>query len=111
MLKAIFNKAIEWGLLEKNPVTGIKQHKEQSRDRYITKEEAPRFFQALEEETNQLMKDFVLISLYTGARKSNVLSMRWESISFANKTWYISDTKNGEPQTVVLIDDEPICQR
>ncbi|WP_375327170.1 tyrosine-type recombinase/integrase [Candidatus Tisiphia endosymbiont of Nemotelus uliginosus] len=104
-LSSIFNKAIDWELLEKNPITGIKKHKEQSRDRYITKEEAPRFFQTLEEETNQLMKDFILISLYTGARKSNVLSMRWENISFIDKTWYISDTKNGEPQTVVLIDE------
>ncbi|EER22573.1 tyrosine-type recombinase/integrase [Rickettsia endosymbiont of Ixodes scapularis] len=105
MLSAIFNKAIEWELLGKNPVTGLKKHKEQSRDRYITKEEAPQFFQALKEEQNQLMKDFILISLYTGARKSNVLSMRWENVSFGNKTWYIADTKNGDPQTVVLIEE------
>ncbi|WP_341764062.1 tyrosine-type recombinase/integrase [Candidatus Tisiphia endosymbiont of Beris chalybata] len=104
MCSAVFNKAIEWELLEKNPITGITKHKEQSRDRYITKEEAPRFFQALEKETSHTMKDFILISLYTGARKSNVLAMRWENISFANKTWYIADTKNGEPQTVVLTD-------
>ncbi|MCC8399737.1 MAG: tyrosine-type recombinase/integrase [Rickettsia endosymbiont of Platyusa sonomae] len=105
MLSSIFNKAIEWELLEKNPVFGIKKHKEQSRDRYITKEEIPQFFQALEEEKNQLIKDFILISLYSGVRKNNVLSMRWENISFANKIWYIPNTKNGEPHTMVLVDE------
>lgn len=104
ILSPVFNKAIEWGLLEKNPVTGIRKHKEQSRDRYLTREELPRFFKVLAEEQNQLIKDFILISLYTGVRKSNVLSMYWGNISFVNKTWYIPDTKNGEPQTVVLID-------
>ncbi len=104
ILSPIFNKAIEWELLQSNPVIGIKKHKEQSRDRYITTEEAPRFFQVLEEEKNQLMKDFIYISLYTGARKNNVLSMRWDNISFTDQTWYIPDTKNGEPQTVVLVD-------
>ncbi|MCC8371661.1 MAG: site-specific integrase [Rickettsia endosymbiont of Pseudomimeciton antennatum] len=110
MLSSIFNKAIEWELLEKNPVFGIKKHKEQSRDRYITKEEMPRFFQALEKEKNQLIKDFILISLYSGVRKNNVLSMRWENISFANKIWYIPNTKNGEPHTMVLVDEAKILQ-
>lgn len=103
----VFNKAIEWGLLEKNPTTGIKKHKEKSRDRYIVGEEIPRFFKALEAEPNQKIKDFILLSLYTGARRSNVLSMRWENISFDDKTWYIPghNTKNGDPQLLPLVDD------
>ncbi|KJV71444.1 putative integrase [Orientia tsutsugamushi str. UT76] len=38
-LSPIFNKAIEWGLIDKNPVHGIKRHKEESRSRYVTNEE------------------------------------------------------------------------
>lgn len=99
---AIFNKAIEWGLLDKNPTRGIKKHKEKARDRYITAEEKAKFIQAVKEESNTTMRDFIFIALYTGARKGNVLSMRWKDISFERKTWYISDTKNGDPQFVVL---------
>ena len=104
-LSAIFNKGIEWELLDKNPASGIKKHKEASRDRYITLEEKEKFFKSLEEEGDQQIKDFVLISLYTGARKSNVLSMCWKDINFGNATWYIKDTKNGDPQNVVLIEE------
>ena len=104
-LKAIFNKGIEWGLLEKNPTNGIKKHKTKARDRFITAEEKPKFFQAVEQEKNPVMRDFILVCLYTGARKSNVLSMRWEDISFINRTWYLAKTKNGDSQFVVLGDE------
>jgi len=104
-LKAVFNKAIEWDLLEKNPTNGIKKHKEISRDRYITLEEKEQFLKAVEEEEDQQTKDFVLLALYTGARKGNILSMSWDNIDFGNKTWYIPDTKNGDPQNAVLTED------
>jgi integrase len=104
-MSSIFNKAIEWGLVNKNPTAGIKKHKERSRDRYLIIEEIPRFFAALENEPNKKVVDFILISLYTGARKSNVLAMKWANISFENKTWYIPETKNDVPQLVPLVDE------
>ncbi|WP_375318640.1 tyrosine-type recombinase/integrase [Candidatus Tisiphia endosymbiont of Oplodontha viridula] len=104
ILSPVFNKAIEWELLKVNPVVGIKKHKEQSRDRYLTREELPKFFAVLAEEKNQLIKDFILISLYTSARKGNVLTMRWENIKFIDKIWYIPETKNGIPQSLPLLD-------
>ncbi len=103
-LCSMFNRAADWGWEGKNPTNGIKKHKERSRDRYLTAEEKAKFFEALEEEQNETVRDFVLVSLYTGARKSNVLSMRWENISFEKDTWYIPNTKNGEPQLVALLD-------
>lgn len=104
VLSPVFSKAIEWELLTVNPVIGIKKHKEQSRDRYLTREEIPRFFTAISEEQNQVMKDFFLIALYTSVRKDNVLTMRWEQISFADKQLYLPDTKNGDPHRLPLLD-------
>lgn len=104
-LRAVFNKAIEWGWEGKNPTDGIKKHKQKSRDRYLTSEEIPRFFKAFEEEDNQIIKDFILTCLFTGARKSNVLAMRWDNISLVNRTWYIPETKNGEPQLIPLVNE------
>ena len=101
-IKAIFNKAIEWDLIDKNPAKGIKKHKEKSRERYITKEEMPRFIQVVSEYPDQVMKDFIVLALLTGQRKSNVLSMRWQDISFQNETWSIKETKNGDPHVVSL---------
>ncbi|SPR10452.1 integrase [Orientia tsutsugamushi] len=80
LINAILNIAVELELIEKNPANGIKIHKMQARDRYITLEEMPRFLAAVEEDKNPYLKYFVYISLYTAARRNNVLSMRWENI-------------------------------
>ncbi len=101
-IRAIYNKAIEWGWQGSNPAQGIKKFKEKSRERFIKPSELPFFFEALEQEENETACDYILISLYTGARKSNVLSMRWTEIDFQQSEWRIPETKNGEPLTIAL---------
>jgi integrase len=103
-LRAVFNKAIrDWGWEGINPAAGITKHKQKSRDRYLTKEEMPHFFNALHEEENEKITDYIWLCLLTGARKTNVLEMCWQDISFANETWHIPDTKNDDPQLVPLV--------
>lgn len=101
-VRAIFNKAIEWGWEGNNPSEGIKKFKEKSRDRFILPEEMKRFMEALEQEANAEARDFIKLALFTGARKTNILQMRWDEISFELKQWRIPDTKNGEPVIVPL---------
>ena len=103
-IRAIYNKAIEWGYKIENPTNNIKKFKEQSRDRFIQTDELPRFFAALEQEENKIIKDYILLSLYTGARKGNVLAAKWEQINFTIFEWRIPKTKNGDPQTIPLIE-------
>ncbi|SPR08348.1 integrase [Orientia tsutsugamushi] len=38
-----------------------------------------RFLHVLCGETTPLIRDFALLALYTGARKSNVLEMEWDN--------------------------------
>ncbi len=103
LLRAIYNKGISWGSYRKqNPATGIEKFKLQSRDRFIQPDELPRFFQALAEEPNEAIRDYVILSLLTGARQANVLEMEWGQISFERCEWRIPDTKNGTPQTITL---------
>jgi integrase len=101
-IRSMFNKAIEWGWDGVNPTQGIKKFKEKSRDRYILPNEMPLLLKALEAEHNEVARDYVYISLFTGARKTNVLQMRWEQVDWHNKTWRIPDSKNGEPIEVPL---------
>ncbi|MBA3756111.1 MAG: tyrosine-type recombinase/integrase [Nitrosomonas sp.] len=102
LLSSVFGWAISAGLCETNPVIGIKSNKENQRDRFLQSDELPRFFKALAEERNSTIRDYILISLLTGARRSNVLAMRWQDISFDRHEWRIEVTKNGIPQTVAL---------
>ena len=101
-IRSIFNKAIDWGWEGTNHAAGIKKYKEKSRDRFLLPDELPRFFEALANEPNKTARDFFMVSLLTGARKSNVLAMRWKDINFNAATWRIEETKNGEAQTVHL---------
>ena len=103
LLQVLFNKAQEWGLLDDNPVAGIKRFREHARERFLQAEELPRFFAALGEEQNPIVRDYVWLALLTGARKSNVLAMRWEQVDFSTATWRIPETKNGTPQTLPLV--------
>ena len=103
MVRAMYNKAIEWGYKGENPTAGIKKFKEKSRDRFIQTDELPRFFKALAKEENKITRDYIYFSLYTGARKNNVLTAKWEQINFSTLEWRIPKTKNGDPQNIPLI--------
>lgn len=102
LLSSVFGWAIAAGLCESNPAIGVKSNKENQRDRFLQSDELPRFFQAVAKEENKTIRDYVLISLLAGARKSNVLAMRWQDINFERAEWRIEVTKNGTPQTVAL---------
>ncbi len=100
----IYNKAIEWGWEGINPAHGIKKFKEKSRDRFLHPDELPLFFESLDKEENDTIRDYIYVSLFTGVRRSNVLAMRWEEIQFERREWLVPETKNGEHLRVHLIE-------
>jgi integrase len=105
LIRTIYN----WGLKNEvitwpNPATGITMNKEKSRERRLFSHELPAFFKALAEEPNEAIRDYILLSLLTGARRSNVLEMKWEEISFDRAIWTIPETKNGDGQEVPLVE-------
>jgi len=100
----LYNKALEWGWEGVNPAQGVKKFKEKSRDRFLHPDELPRFFESLDLESNDTIRDYIYVSLFTGVRQSNVLTMRWEDIYFERKEWLVPETKNGEPLRVHLVE-------
>ena len=104
LVSSVFGKAIEWGLWEReNPCRRIKKHPERARDRFLYGDELRRIFRALEVTPNDVARDYVLLSLFTGARRGNVTAMRWEEVNWERAEWRIPTTKNGTPQSVPLI--------
>ena len=104
LMSKIYNKAIDWGFEGANPALRIKKFKEQSRDRALQADEIGAFFKALNEEPNIIFKCYFYICLLTGARRSNVLAMRWDELSLGDPAeWKIPMTKNGEAHTVTLV--------
>jgi integrase len=102
LLSTVFNRATEWGWSGVNPCKGVRKFPEESRDRFLTQDEMPRFINALADEPNRDFRDFIMLDLLTGARRSNLLAMRWEEIDFAGAAWRIPRTKGNKSQTIPL---------
>lgn len=83
-------------------MTGTKTRVKVKRDRFLQSDELPRFFQSVAEEANATMRDYILLALLTGARRANLLAMRWNEINLSESVWRIPVTKNGTPQNVTL---------
>ncbi len=108
LLSTMFSRAMIWGYHKGgNPCQGIKKFREINRDRFLSGEELARFFDALEITESPTFRDFILLGLLTGARKSNVLSMCWKDVDFERNVWKIPGefSKNGEPMQIPLLPD------
>lgn len=105
LLKHMYNKAIEWGYPAHsgNPAVGVKMFREKSRERFLLPDEIQRFFAALAEEPNEVFKNYVLLSLFIGQRRQNMLSMRWSNVDLKLGVVLFPDSKNGDPQRIPLI--------
>jgi integrase len=103
LVSSVFGRAIAWGYLDSNPAKGIEDNAEKSRERFLKPGELPRLFAALDGEPNANFRDYFLLALLTGARRNNVVAMRWADLDLERGEWVIPRTKNGEPQRVPLV--------
>lgn len=105
-LRALFNWALKAELWRgENPARGVAPFHEASRMRFAQPDELPKLFRELSCETNLDIRDFVLIALTTGARKTNILELRWEQLDLKRALWTIPEPKNRVPYIVPLIDE------
>jgi integrase len=110
-LRRIINhSADELGFRGENPVKlqqgkqsrrkgqSVRRARERSRQRYIEPREIGAFVRAIETEGDPDVADFVRMMLYTGARRSNVLGMKWADVSESRRVWTIpaGEAKAGE---------------
>jgi len=104
LIKHMYVIAAKYGYVKayNNPAAGIRKFPEQSRDRFLQSDELKRFFDALAAEDNEVFKNYVLISLFSGQRRGNVLPLRWSQIDLNNGFMYLPDTKNSEPMQVLI---------
>lgn len=104
VISAAYNFGIRENYINcRNPCAGLRKYPTTSRDRFLSFEELNSLQTALESE-NRLFRDFFNLLLHTGARKSNVLSMKWADVNFELNRWRIpeTNTKNKEVNIVPL---------
>jgi integrase len=105
LVSAIYGQLANWGVAIANPTHGVEPFTERKRDRFLQRGELPRFFAALAADASGDFREFVALSLLTGARRGNVLAMRWADIDGARAVWKIpaADAKAGDAIDVALV--------
>ena len=111
-LSTLFSYACkEYGWLDENPMHKVRKNKEvPNKDRYLTEDEIERLLNACKtfnlryENYNNETYLFVLIALSTGARYSEIRTLKWEHVDLKNKQFYFLNTKNGENRGVPITD-------
>ena len=104
-VRRMFNFAVERGVIESSPATHIKSTREQPRERVLSREEIPIFFQMLNDRNPWIGTRLSLeMILRTAQRPGEVRLMEKSEIDQDKMLWVIpgNKTKNGLPQTVPL---------
>jgi integrase len=83
-LRAAFNKALDRGLIEKNPFGRIKNFRiPETLPKFFTKEEFQKLLEVVNDED---LKDLIIFALNTGLRQMELVTLNWKQIDFFSKT-------------------------
>ncbi len=109
ILKAFFNWCIVHQLAVSNPVRRVKLfHDDNSRLRYLTREEYDRLLEAVRamkaraNKPSPYLEEKIVLAAHTGLRRGSLFDLRWEQIDLANSVMRIPRTKSGRPLSVPL---------
>jgi integrase len=97
----LFNLAEEWGLRPDgtNPTLHVQRFPEQKRQRFLSGEELVRLGDALRVAAEEREPASAILALrlliLTGARLSEVLTLRWSSVDSENGLLHLPDSKTG----------------
>ena len=87
LLSKMFSLAIKWRLRTDNPCRGVERNQENKRKRYLKGDELARLTVALAEHRDPQAADIVRVLLFTGARRGEVLAMRWADLDLEAGVW------------------------
>lgn len=106
VLGAVYTYAIEKkGLLKENPVNGVVVAETKSRERFLTTEELARLGNSLDacqkEGVNPTAIAAIRALIFTGARKSEILGLRWKWCDFERRQIRLPESKT-DAKTIPL---------
>jgi integrase len=101
VLSHAFTVAVEWQWINENPVSKVRKPKEpRGRVRFLTDDERERLLAACKVSRNRYLYLIVVLAISTGARRGELLSLRWPDVDLKRCTLTFQETKNGERRTV-----------
>ncbi len=102
-VRACLNEAVRAGHIQFNVSANIRHYAEPTpRDRTLTDDEMAKVLSAIGNVDDVFVETAMHMLIETGARKTEVLSARWQDIKFDDGLWRLPVTKAGRPQIVPL---------
>jgi integrase len=94
-LRRLLNWAVNTGKIEKNPMMGFTFLEEANhRERILSTDERKRLMEALNDPHYSSIRLIVLIALYCGMRKGEILNLTWEDIDERERVFDLLRTKS-----------------
>lgn len=87
VLRKGLNLATRWGWVPKNPALGVQRNPEQPRQRYLSQSEIAYISAALDTSREQASANAIRLLMFTGARRTEVLSAEWSQFDLQNAVW------------------------
>jgi integrase len=93
----------EWGWIESNPLSKIRKLKEpRGRVRFLSEEERKALLEACKQSKSPYLYLVVVLLLSTGARRSEIINLRWSDVDLSRRIILLEETKNGERRVLPL---------
>jgi len=93
----------EWEWVNENPISKVNKPKEpKGRVRFLADNERERLLDACKESDNPYLYTVVVLALSTGARKMEIMNLRWDDVDFHREVAILNETKNDESRALPL---------
>jgi hypothetical protein len=93
----------EWEWLEQHPMKKLSKLKEpRGRVRFLSDEEREKLLEACKQSKHPALYTIVVLALSTGARRGEIMNLRWQDVDFGRKVITLHQTKNDERRLLPL---------
>lgn len=94
----------EWRLIDRNPVADIAKKKEgRGRTRFLTDAERNKLLEVCTTSGWPELHALVVLAISTGARRGELITLKWDAVDLKAGTALVTETKNDEPRTLPLV--------
>ena len=108
ILNRMFNLALHWGYVDRNPFIGAVIKKFPVGDyvqRFLTVQEISRLLAACKKSSHPYLYLFVSLLLLTGARKSEWRLAKWSDLDLEKRELFVAVSKSGQSRKILLSDE------